>query len=373
MYQQTFRALMNEAYALEDEYKEKLKVLERAIKIAEKHGDIDQQFEAKSEYVDAASFAGLIEESLAIFPWLLGIIEQYPDRFDCWDVMWNYKWVVCVLPLYPEIPLKQIELTFKEFENAYQKRGYPKRTVYEYYRQLYIHLGDKEQAQIHHKLMESSEDDSERAISDCLACKQNREVEAAMFFQNYEECLQLAEPILTGKLSCGDIPISTYDNLIYVYIKLNKWDELKSAGQRLLKEHKESEHQDDMYPNVLLYCWAFNKYSTALKYIQEKLTKSNCSERELDSLIFYINAAKVFQAMKQAQKTVVKLQLPESHSLFNADNKYYINDVLNWFLQEVETLVNLFDKRNGNTYYQDYTTEIFNLEKPVFTSQLSTI
>ena len=358
---QDFDELMSQLWQLDDKDPQKLKIIERAIKLAEIEGDIDKQFKAKVRYVRITTFARLPEKTLSTFPWLLAMLEKYPDRFSSWDVMWKYKWVVDKLPFLTQLSYEQIEAAIQDFESCYEKHGYGKQTVYEYKRALYIDLGHEDKVRFYNDILEKDYANSSGSMNDCRACIRQREVRLAVFLKEYDKAFTLAEPITKGNMSCSSIPGETYDVLIPLCLKLGRVEELNKFGGKLLKENQKSKYSKELYPNFLLYCWANEKYPSALLFIEEFLNRSDYYE--LDKLKFYTNVAKVFGTMQAQGEKEVKLKLPESHVLCKGETQqpYLLSELHEWFLTESENLAQAFDKRNGNSYYRDYRNEILNL------------
>ncbi len=362
-YQQEFEELMDQAYDLPDYEPQKVKILEKAIKLAEAHNNIDFQFKAKLEYIDATTFCNMPEKGLAIFPWLLAVIEKYPDRFDDWDIMWRYKWVIGDLPLIPQLPLAQINMAVEDFVKTYESKGYGQQTIYEYRRELAIDLGDEKTVKHYHQKLLEEFAGSHGSMSDCTACVQNDLVKTAIFLKDYEQAFKYAQPILDGRMTCHSIPIRTYNQLIYAYVQVGDFEKVKEAGRKLLKAHKRVNQRKELYPNTILYCWATESYSTGFTYIARFLDGHHYDE--MVRLYFYINTAKLFKSVMEKEEAEVKIKLPEQHPLYQADQEhaYATSDLYEWFLKEATLLAKRFDKRNENQYYETYLKGVMDLKR----------
>lgn len=59
-------------------------------------------------------------------------------------------------------------------------------------------------------------------LSDCRACTLANKTKALLYFGELEEALNVAEPILEGRLSCHSVPHQTYGDLLFPLLKANR-------------------------------------------------------------------------------------------------------------------------------------------------------
>ena len=361
--------LIDQYYTLDEDDPQGMKILERAIKLAEKHKDIDLQFEAKMEYVEACLFCDKIEIGLTVFPWLLGMAEQYPERFAEHekDLLENYKWVIATLPIDCKFSYDQMESIYQDFEKFYLKKGYAQVNMDVLYRHLYFYMAEKEKVLFYDKRVKANEHEID---DECEACLVNRNIEVATLLGDYEEAIRLAQPILQGKVkctvNCNNIPMFTYNWLVFVYLKTNRWKELEELGERFIKESEKPAHKKDLQTDLILYYWATGQHVPALRYL-ERFIEKECLPSGTGNVEFSINTTRFLKELMDQNTINVKIKLPESHPLYKAENEdeYLVVDLYQWFFEESALLCKQLDERNRNDHHYHYRQEVLGFQRPL--------
>lgn len=182
----------------------------------------------------------------------------WQELFYC---LWAYKWIVPDLPLLPDMEKAQIQF-YNELMRDYYERG--DFSLAPYYKVLMLqamYMGDVDEAKKHYQAWHSAESDE---ISDCPACELNDEVVYHHFIGQYKKAAQLAEPILSGEASCGEVPHNTYYAAIDSLIESDNWQaaeqHLQAATKRLTAESQAFLH---LLPRLIQLHIRLGKYSAA--------------------------------------------------------------------------------------------------------------
>src|SRR5205085_9358405 len=80
------------------------------------------------------------------------------------------------------------------------------------------------------------------SMSDCLACDQNVQVEYLVELGEDENALQRAEPILSGRMRCAEIPQVTLGTVLLPLVRLGRIEEAARhhlKGARLVARNPE--------------------------------------------------------------------------------------------------------------------------------------
>ena len=144
------RELMNRAARLEDG-DEKIMTLEEAVRIADTGNDIQLQYNAREELVEAAFWGGEADKALVAYSWCLAQFDKNPEQFSEWVLLWRYKWIVNIIIDFPQIPREQIYKMLDEMERRYLQAGYGLRVVYYYRYRINKFFGYRDEALRHYQ------------------------------------------------------------------------------------------------------------------------------------------------------------------------------------------------------------------------------
>ncbi len=177
----------------------KVALLEEAVRMADSLGDVDAGYRGRIKLVEAATFAGHQERALVAFAWCLAQSDANPGRFNAWQLMWRYKWMVGNLPSFPQIALSKMHAMLEDFHRRCREHGYGERPYLTLRWTNAWESGDFQEAKQAYREMR---DTSREALTDCAACERNREVQWFAALREDEKALKLSEPIVRGRLSC---------------------------------------------------------------------------------------------------------------------------------------------------------------------------
>ncbi|MBI9065540.1 MAG: hypothetical protein JEZ14_26385, partial [Marinilabiliaceae bacterium] len=104
----------------------------------------------------------------------------------------------------------------------------------------------------------------------------------------------------------------------------------------------------------ILYCCLTDQDVKAIEIIEHQFPFSQTITTKLGVLHFYYACSVFFRKLHDKDSALVKMKLPDNWEVSSKNNEYSTLELYNWFDQEVEKLSEVFDVRNGNTYYRDY-------------------
>ncbi|MFK7972848.1 MAG: tetratricopeptide repeat protein, partial [Bacteroidia bacterium] len=278
-----FDNLIEEAEKFEDGQKEKSRILERAIKLAQEHKDREREFDAKLDYIKSTVYASEIDKALATFPWLLNYIDEqeknkgedgvsfhffYGSPKD--HVLWMYKWVLSDLPYYPNISKEKIDAALADMARRYQQEGHGDLTVKEYELILAREMGHRAKANEIWAYLKANKDKSSD-MSDCPTCLRHDEVETYIFLKEYDQAIEHARPILEGEIRCSSKPYSTYGLMFPVFIHLGQFDKARHYYQKYLEESKKPENEENPKSNLLLFYALTGQFDKGIVYLETYL------------------------------------------------------------------------------------------------------
>ncbi|GGG14136.1 hypothetical protein GCM10010912_68210 [Paenibacillus albidus] len=338
-----FEELMEEAYDL-PRGKAQIAVLEQAIRAADTAGDLEAGFEARSELVESAIFSGYPMKAIVAFSWQLGQYDKNNDLFDNYQLLWSYKWILDKVACFPDIPREQIDNLLDDMKKRYAELGYSERTYCFYKAVLLMQYGELEEAGRYLDQFQSLDRDE---MSDCEACEQNRLIDYEVLLGRDERTLRVAEPILSGQMSCGEVPHVTLSTVLMPLYRLGRQEEadkLQRKSYRLVKGNNDFLLQIGENIRYLALTDPFR----GLELFEKHLSQALDHENPWDQMMFSAYASTLFSRLKQ-ETVAFQVKLPASfpHPEFASD----VVRLEQHFLQEALATADRLDRRNGNSYY----------------------
>ena len=118
----------------------KVALQEEAIALADRHGEEELAFELRAESL-MTFYAGRRPDLILVhFARCVAHAEANPeDHLE--SILWQYRWVVDLMPSVVEIPRVQVEKTWEEMRDRYEAAGFSARPVWVLRRRLGIAMG----------------------------------------------------------------------------------------------------------------------------------------------------------------------------------------------------------------------------------------
>lgn len=308
---------------------EKQKQSEALIKEAQQLNDLELEYEARCIYMQATVFNGEPEKSLACFPWLLAMNDKHPEKFDLWEVLWYYKWVVERVAKFPSISKERIMDIMEDMERRYIAAGYGRKTVLYYSRQIHQDFGEPELAEKAHQEWLKIEETS--SVSDCTACVMNTMVSYQRWKGDYEVAIEKAQDILNEKHSCAEVPLRTFEKVIISYCHLNQLEKAIPIYHKAVSKLKYEKAYLTDYGNIIIYLALTQNDVPAKAVFVKQLPFALTFDCEYNIQEFYIGVLFFLTALQNEQKKDISIpkniDLPVAHK----NHTYQISDLIQFF------------------------------------------
>lgn len=327
---QRFDQLRNEAWSMPDG-KQKLAVLEEAIRMADLYMTKEDAFYARMTYSETALDSGFEERFIVSFSWCLSQFEKKPDTHSSFSIIWHYKWLINQIWRFSQFGAAQIEAVFDDFKAKCLQYGHSLRPYYQNLHRYELSRGNFEAAQTNYELWRKSPRDG---MSDCRACEQNAFGYYHFRLGRYKRGLQTIKPIMDGRMTCKSIPQNTYSHMLLPLLETDQAEEaakMAKKGARLLSGPTSLTD----YGSFLAY-YAIADINKAAKWYEQTIHYALESRVGWDRFLF-LSSARAFLSVWHEQNRRRKLKTSAEIT----------ND---WIKQETDALANAFDRRNGNDY-----------------------
>ncbi|EHR7111673.1 hypothetical protein KUE79_001908 [Listeria monocytogenes] len=302
---------------------EKIKVLERMITEADAHNDVEKSSWARDILIEVCLTVGFPKKQLQAFSWLISKWEDEDNDIyiDTEDLLWKYKWISEHVPTFDEVSKTQIDGLLNDMKIKFEQENYSLRPYYKVSTLAAMRMGDVEKAK---ELFEKWSTTKEDYLNDCPACERQDQVHYYYFIKDYKAAKKKAKQIIEGKQRCAEVPHLTYGIMSLTYLALG--DE-EMAQECFDKGYPLVEKQSSLLPSLgqlLKYLVLTKQTEKAREVIDTNLEIVLKAEGGLDRLIFLQAAYPLFDPDKEAD-----------------------------LLEMTKALIEKFDGRNENSYYQD--------------------
>ena len=162
--------------------------------------------------------------------WLTGYIAQnlkdseYPNFGDFESCLWKFKWIVSGIAKSSIIEKELIDEVNEAMLFYYERLELSLASYYKALMNQNIDMGDAREAKTNYELWKKLAKDD---MADCEACEASDEIAYLNFAGEHEAALGLAEPILSGELTCSEVPHITYAPILFSMIALGRTWEAK--------------------------------------------------------------------------------------------------------------------------------------------------
>ncbi|KAA8783424.1 tetratricopeptide (TPR) repeat protein [Paenibacillus sp. 4624] len=339
-----FEDLMEEAYQLPNG-SAKLGFLEEAARVADLNGMVEEAYEARSEIVDVATFCGYPMKALIAFSWQLGKFDQQPELYDEETLLWSYKWILGKMPDFPEISREKIMELLEDFGARFKSYGYSERSYWYYRFRIFMDFGELEEAGRSYDKFRALDRDF---MSDCEACEQDEIMRYFMLKGDDEKVLEVAKPILKGRMSCAEIPHLTLSEVLMPLYRLGRKDEADKhqvKGYRLIKGENDFVQS---FSEQMEYLTLTNP-AKGIDILEETLVLAADHEDMYAKMMYYAKAAPLLRRWSEEKESEgYRLRLPASFP-YEGDPGDLLK-LADYFEEYAQVTATKFDQRNGNTH-----------------------
>ena len=249
--------------------------------------------------------------------------SEYPNFDDFVDCLWKFKWIVSGVAKSSMIEKELIDEANEAMLFYYERMELSLASYYKALMNQNIDMGDTREAKANYELWKKLAKDD---MADCEACEASDEIAYLCFAGEHEAALELAEPILSGELTCGEVPHTTYAPILFSMIKTSKIEEAKALLPKAAATIESNPRVINEIASLIEIAVRLDERETALNLARKHSEAILDGNDDLNDLRFFIAV-----------------------SAFGDESDY----------KTALELAGKFDARNGNTYYSDYLNEFY--------------
>ena len=267
--------------------------------------------------------------------WLTNYIAQnlkeseYPNFNDFTDCLWKFKWIVSGVAKSSMIEREFIDEVNEAMLFYYERLELSLAAYYKALMNQNIDMGDAREAKANYELWKKLAKDD---MADCEACEASDEITYLCFTGEYEAALGLAEPILSGELTCSEVQHITYAPILFSMIKTGKIEEAKTLLPKAAATIESNPRVINQIAPLIEIAVRLDERETALSLARKHSAAILDGNDDLNDLRFFI-AVSAF-GDESDYKTALELA-----GRFDARNQnFYYADYLNKFYEEFSGL-----------------------------------
>ncbi|MFG2002559.1 hypothetical protein ACGFNU_25720 [Spirillospora sp. NPDC048911] len=205
-------------------------LVEDALRQAEAAADAELAYRVRMELTTAYQYGGEPAKAFTTFSRCLSEHDRDPGRFaEEHRLLWQFKWMVNSLTLFPDVPLDRTYAILDEMERRYRLSGHSLQAVFHYRHVVARHVGDVAAADEWYARWRAAPRDE---LSDCAGCDPTGMVHHLASRQRDEEALAIAAPVLSAELNCTEQPQGILTTLLPIYLRTGRLADARDAHRR---------------------------------------------------------------------------------------------------------------------------------------------
>lgn len=318
----------------------KVDALFAAADLLEAEGQLERAFDLKLRITHVADQAGLHERALEAFAWCRAQQRSDPKRFQQ-DTLHAHERLVH--SMIAKVPLVKFNALIDDFERACAERGLDMYRVYWQRQVVAWFRGDEAEADRFAALMRTVE----LPAGNCRVCDLNFEIRRIAERGDHTLVLEMAEPILSGTLTCGSIPQNTYAPVLYPLLAVGRKHDAERAFKAGYPVFQRNEKYSGTAGLYLRYLALVEDWKEGVALLQRHLSEPRAYI--LDSYAFsaYQGAWILTQKLERAGHTQLALKLPQGVKVEQAGKHGVQTKALaHWLDAEMDRIGKNADKFN---------------------------
>ena len=249
--------------------------------------------------------------------------SEYPNFGDFESCLWKFKWIVSGVAKSSMIEKELIDEVNEAMLFYYERLELSPASYYKALMNQNIDMGDAREAKANYKLWKKLAKDD---MGDCEACEASDEIAYLNFAGEHKAALELAEPILSGELTCSEVPHITYAPILFSMIALGRTWEAKTLLPKAAAAIESNPRVINQIAPLIEIAVRLDECDTALNLARKHSAAILEGNDDLNDLRFFIAV-----------------------SAFGDEGDY----------KTALELAGKFDARNQNFYYTDYLSKFY--------------
>lgn len=289
------------------------------------------------ELAETACSIGEADLFIDTFFWCLDLYDQNKDRLELDNLLWQYKWLLEIIPQSLRFTLEDIYGYFEDFKNRLLLANYSLRP---YYQALFVnelYLNKLEHAKQNYQLFKDSPRDD---FSNCEKCEMYDEMNFFLKLNNLKQALTIQNEIISSSIECDDAIHKSYSKLLLPLYEDGKIEDALIIQQKAyFVTYDRTKYIPELAEQIIFLTFVDQDRALELFY------------KHVDLCDNFSNLSYKFDYWLAALFMAKKLEINEHDFIYDLKKLEKI----------VYDLANDFDSRNENTEYVNKVNKLLSV------------
>ncbi|MEU8128354.1 hypothetical protein AB0B68_14160 [Micromonospora sp. NPDC049049] len=321
--------------------------LEQLLRRVDAADDRHLAFVTRMQATTGYIYGGEPAKSFVTFSWCLSEFDSDPQPYHqghLHNLLWHFKYMINGLLNFPEVPLDRTYAVLDDMERRYRAGGHSLQAVHKHRFRVADHVGDVEAAAHWYRLWQTTPRD---ALSDCAGCDPTSQVGYLADTGRDVEAVELAEPVLAGRLNCNEQPQSILTALLLPYLRTGRVEEARDAHREAYRRQRGNLANLWDIADHVEFCTLTGNEARAIELVERHLDWLDRPPSPAAAMHFSAAAA---AALRQAGPSAVYRRAAEGRPAAEVSAASLANELA----ETAAGLAARFDARNGTSHQSEW-------------------
>lgn len=330
-------------------------LVEQVLRRVDEAGDPALAFYTRLLATTAYVYGGEPGKAFVPFSWCVADFDRKPAPYhQHWrdNLLWLFKTMVNALTTFPEVPLARTYAVLDDMERRYRESGHGLHAVYKHRYLVASHVGHTAEADAWFERWQSAPRD---ALSDCAGCDPTDVARYLSSRGRYADAVELAEPVLSGDLTCTEQPQGILRELTVPYLKTGEPEKAAAAHRRAYR--LERGNLADMWGigTHIGFCGRTGNEHRGLEMLQRHIDWLDRAPSPSSEMNFTANAAMLLRRLTESGHGELTVRRKDRDDVTVAE-------LATEMAARATEIAAKFDARNGTTHQSEQVVETINAE-----------
>ncbi|MEU8152781.1 hypothetical protein AB0B94_03840 [Micromonospora sp. NPDC048986] len=321
--------------------------LEQLLRRVDAADDRHLAFVTRMQATTGYIYGGEPAKSFVTFSWCLSEFDSDPQPYHqrhLHNLLWHFKYMINGLLNFPEVPLDRTYAVLDDMERRYRAGGHSLQAVHKHRFRVADHVGDVEAAAHWYRLWQTTPRDG---LSDCAGCDPTSQVGYLADTGRDVEAVELAEPVLAGRLNCNEQPQSILTALLLPYLRTGRAEEARDAHREAYRRLRGNLANLWDIADHVEFCTLTGNEARAIELVERHLDWLDRPPSPAAAMHF---AAAAAAALRQAGSSAVYRRAAEGRPAAAVSAASLADELA----ETAAGLAARFDARNGTSHQSEW-------------------
>jgi tetratricopeptide (TPR) repeat protein len=259
-------------------------------------------------------------------------------------LLWAFKHTVTAMLRYPEVPLDRVYAALDDMERRYRDGGHSMHAVHTHRHMVAMHVGDAAAADEWYEKWVASPRDQ---LSDCVGCEPTTKVHYLSARGRDAEAVELAEPVLAGRMTCREQPHTILTELLLPYARTGRYDQARSAHLRAYRTLRGQPHELGTLADHLRFCACTGNEARGMELLERHIGWLDLPRSPSSVLEFAAASALLLRRVAETGHQSLTVLRPAGGD--RPAGRVPVSDLADELAGQALAVAARFDARNGTT------------------------